>query len=91
MGQGLTEAPHTYVQLKDLSRGPIPEPDPNVLCERRGDKDWLRIVSSVYTYIAHERRHISPTPNENNGVKKKEVRGHVPLVPRAPCRYLCAS
>ena len=26
MGQGLTGAPHTYVQLKDLVMGPIPEP-----------------------------------------------------------------
>jgi len=26
MGQGLTGAPHTYAQLKDLVRGPIPEP-----------------------------------------------------------------
>jgi len=26
MGQGLTGAPHTYTQLKDLVMGPIPEP-----------------------------------------------------------------
>jgi len=26
MGQGLTGAPHTYAQLKDLVKGPIPEP-----------------------------------------------------------------
>jgi len=26
MGQGLTGAPHTYAQLKDLVMGPIPEP-----------------------------------------------------------------
>jgi len=26
MGQGLTGAPHTYAQMKDLVMGPIPEP-----------------------------------------------------------------